>query len=91
MERTPEILGFAAIFGVTIAGMLHAPWWAACAGASLLLIASLRLHQNVYARLAQGGSLTHQSLLALTSLLNAITASAVAFGLGWVVAWSWGL
>jgi hypothetical protein len=89
MTRTRSALGFGVILGATFAGALHASGWFACATAAALVLLSLNNHNDHYGRFANSGNLSAQSALLFGSVLNAATASVVAYGLGRAIGWLW--
>lgn len=91
MTRMRSAVGFAAILAASIAGAFHASPWVICGAAAVLVLVSLYHHEPYYSRYAAGGSIAAQSLLLAGSVLNAATASAVAFALGRAIAWLWGI
>jgi hypothetical protein len=91
MARIRSALGFAAILGSCLAGAFGLSVWAIGAAAATLLLLSLGMHQEHYARYAGAGNVRAQTLLMLGSTLNAATAAAIAFVLGRAIGWLWGL
>lgn len=91
MARAHSALGFAAILAACLAGAFQQSLWFICAAAAVLVLLSLKQHQTHYGRYASQGSVSGQSMLLLGSSLNATTAAAVAFGLGRVIGWLWGI
>jgi hypothetical protein len=91
MTRLRSVCGFAAILASCLAGAFGISAWAICAGAAVLVLISLGHQQSHYARYANQGSVAAQPLLLVGSTLNAVTASAVAFGLGCAIGWMWGI
>jgi hypothetical protein len=91
MTRLRSGLGFAAIFAACLSGAFGLSPWSIAAAAAALVLISLSHHQPHYGRYAGQGNIAAQSMLLAGSTLNAATASALAFLLGRVVAWLWGL
>ena len=90
-ERAHAVLAFSTLLITCVAGMLHANWWAACAGACGMVLISLVERQyagNRYSLLHRGIS---DPVLVLSSLLNGSVAAAAAFGFGHVTGWMWGV
>lgn len=91
MTRLRSGLGFAAILAACLSGAFGFSMWTAVASAAALVLISLGHHQPHYGRYAGQGNVVAQSMLLAGSTLNAVTASALAFGLGHFAAWFWGI
>jgi hypothetical protein len=90
-DRLFGILAYLAILFTCIAGMLHTPWWAACAGASLLALLSIADPRGSHAYYARLGVPIPSAALFASTALNAGAAASTAYLLGRAIAWIWGL
>jgi hypothetical protein len=90
MGRSQAIAAYAILLSTCGSGVLHAPWWAAVAGACSLALASLI---TMRARVASVPELrtANEPTLVLSSLLNAAVFAAGAYVFGQVARWLWGL
>ena len=91
MTRVRSGLGFVVILGACFGGAFQLNPLITLAAAAALVLISLTQHQPHYARYGGQGNVAAQSMLLGGSVLNAATASAVAFGLGRAIAWLWGI
>jgi hypothetical protein len=90
-ERLLGALAYLAILFTCIAGMLHASWWAACAGGSLLALLSIADPRGSHAHYARLDALIPPAALFVSTAINAGIAASAAYVLGCVIAWVWGL
>jgi hypothetical protein len=90
MGRSQALSAYAILLATCVAGILHAPWWAACAGGSSLALVSL---VTMRSRLAAVPTLrtVNEPILVFSSLLNAAAFSVGAYLFGQVARWTWGL
>ena len=87
--RELRMLLYIATFAIGLAGMLHAPWWAAMAGGCALALLFLLQDRRVILR--GGDAANWEAAQTLSSLGVAVLASPLAFGAGRVTATLWGL
>jgi hypothetical protein len=85
--RLQSALAYIVLLATCTAGVLHAPWWAACAGACLLTLISL-LGQRAAMPELRGVS---EPILITSSILNAAGVAAGVFIFGHLARWFWGL
>lgn len=90
MGRSQTIATFAVLLATCVAGILHAPWWAACAGASSLALISL-LALRARAASVPELRMISEPVLVLSSLINATVAACGIFAFGHFARWVWGL
>jgi hypothetical protein len=83
------MLSFSAILFTTLGGFLGAPIWVAVAGASILLLVSLFLHEQIYTAYETRTNRVAQTLLLSGSLVNAAMTAGAAFGLGQLLRFIW--
>ena len=88
MGRSWSIAAYCTLLATCIAGIFHAPWWAACAGACSLALLSL-----VTQRVGNVPQLKMVSdpVLVFATFLNAAAAAAGAYVFGHLARWFWGL
>lgn len=91
MTRLRSAFGFVAILAASLGGAFQVSAWIIAAAAAALVVISLGLHQPHYGRYASQGNVAAQSMLLAGSTLNAVTASAIAFGFGRAIGWLWGI
>ena len=90
-ERVHRPIVFLALSASCVGGIAHASVWIAVAASCMLTATSLFERQysaNRYATFHRGIS---DPVLVLSSVLNAATFSAAAFGFGLWTRWVWGL
>lgn len=87
-ERTLSALAYVVLLATCVAGVLHAPWWAACAGTCALALVSL-LGQRT-AVVPQLRAVT-EPVLVIANILNAAAIASGAFIFGHLARWFWGL
>lgn len=82
MGRSSELLAFATIFVVCLAGALTATWWVAIAGACVLMLVSLhnRWGRRGYAAAYARAVPDYVQLLASTINAGGVCAAAYVFG-----------
>ena len=85
---TQGIVAFSAIFLTCVAGALHMSWWAALAGACVLVLVSICSHSAAHRAL--GFREIAPAILYSTSALNALTIASAALVAGRVIGWVWG-
>jgi hypothetical protein len=90
-ERLCGGLAYAVILLTCFAGMLHASWWSACAGASLLALLSIADPHGSHAYFARSIGRIGPAALFASTTLNAAAAAATAYLLGRAIAWFWSL
>ena len=90
-DRLLGALAYSAILLTCVAGLLHASWWAVCAGAALLGLLSLADPQGSHAYFARVGARIAPSALFASTALNAVAAASAAYLLGRLIALLWGL
>ena len=88
MARSQSATAFVVLLSTSIAGALHAPWYAGLAGACLLVLISL--YSQRAASLPQWRGVS-DPMLVLSSILNAAAAAAAVFIFGHLARWIWGL
>ncbi len=88
MERTHIALAFVVLLATCLAGVFHAPWWAACAGACSLALISLLTLRTAYEPQLR---VVTEPILIFSSVLNAAATASGAFIFGYVARWMWGL
>jgi hypothetical protein len=87
-ERTRSALAYVVLLSTCLAGVFHAPWWAACAGAcSLALILLIPPRAAPAPQMRTIG----EPVLIFSSVLNASAVASGAFIFGHVARWLWGL
>ena len=79
---------FLVLLATSCAGVLHAPWWAAVAGACSLVLISFA-NQRVMSYPQWRG--VSEPVLIFSSVLNASAAASAVFLFGYVARWAWGL
>jgi hypothetical protein len=86
--RLKSAVAYLILLSTCAAGIFHAPWWAACAGAcSLALILLITPGTAPVAQMRTIG----EPLYIFSSVLNASAVAAAAFIFGHVARWFWGL
>ena len=90
-DRPSNTFAFTTILATTMAGALHAPWWAAMTGACILVLVSLNKAWTVAGATSRKTRSVPDSIQFAASALNggAIAAASFAFGQG--TTWAWGL
>lgn len=83
------MLLYAIVFAIGLAGMLHAPWWAAVAGSCALALCMISEDRSDSA--AVGDAATWQTAQTLSSVTISTIATLVAFASGRFTAAIWGL
>ena len=78
------MLPFLIILATCVAGVLHAPWWAALAGACGLMLYSLTAHRHMHAGIPE-------PIVIASSAINGVWAAGGAFVFGIAARWFWGL
>jgi hypothetical protein len=87
--RAQGVLAFVTILTTCIAGILHLSWWAALAGACILVLISMSNH--AVAHRALSGSANSSSILIFSSVLSASLTSASALAAGRAIGSIWGV
>ena len=90
MGRSSELLAFATIFVVCLAGALKATWWMAVVGACVLMLVSLHNRWNRRGYAAAYARAVPDSVQVLASTINAGGVCAAAYVFGVAAAWAWG-
>lgn len=88
VERARSGLAFVALLSTCIAGALHAPWWAACAGACSVALILLLKPQAAYGSTLR---VVSEPVLIFASVLNASAIASAVFMFGHFARWFWGL
>jgi hypothetical protein len=88
MGRAHGAVAYVILLATCVAGVFHAPWWAACAGASALAL--LSLFGQRAATVPQLRTVS-EPVLVIASVLNAAAVASGAFIFGHVARWFWGL
>lgn len=91
IKRAQSALAYVTLLATCVAGIFHAPWWAACAGACLLALISLIGPRAASISQMQGSGAISEPVLILSSVLNASAVASAAFVFGHVARWCWGL
>jgi len=91
IKRAQGPLAYMTLLATCVAGILHAPWWAACAGACSLALISLIGQRAVSMPQMQGIGAIREPVLILSSVLNASAVASAAFVFGHIARWFWGL
>lgn len=86
--RLQSALAFAILLATSVAGVFHAPWWAACAGACSLVLVSLGSQRTATVPQLRGIS---EPVLIIASILNAAAVASAALIFGHLARWVWGL
>jgi hypothetical protein len=84
-EHSRDTFAFVVIFAVCLAGAFKQPWWAAAAGACILVILSLTQRWR-FATIEVPDS----TQLAASSF-NGVAIAGAAFGSGHGLGWMWGI
>lgn len=90
-ERAEGLVAYTILLMIALAGMMHAQWWAICAGSCMLILISLvrrQLAGNRFAAFERGVS---DPVLILSSVINGSAAAGTAFAFGHFTGWVWGL
>ncbi len=74
----------------SIAGTLRLEWWAACAGASALIMISILNKQRALNGLVLARRKFSDPVLAFSSIVNGATIATAAFLFGQFNGWMWG-
>lgn len=85
--RAQLAVAYGILLATCIAGVFHAPWWAAVAGACSLALMSLMVRT---ASVPQMRTIS-EPVIVLASVLNAFAAASGVFIFGHVARWLWGL
>jgi len=88
LRRRQAIAAYAVLLATCLAGVFHAPWWAACAGACTLTL--MQLFEQRPGTVPQLRAVS-ETVQILASVLNAAAAASGAFVLGYIARWMWGL
>jgi hypothetical protein len=86
--RLQSAVAFVVLLATSVAGVFHAPWWAACAGACSLVLISLWGQRAATMHQLRGIS---EPVLFIANVLNAAAVASAAFIFGHVARWIWGL
>lgn len=79
------MLAYLAIFGSAVAGFADAEPWAIAVAAMVLASISFVQHSDLYDRGRAMGLVELLDLALLRSIANAVIASGVAYGFGWLL------
>jgi hypothetical protein len=90
MGRSQALAAYIILLATCVAGILHAPWWAAVTGGCSLALASLITMRSRIAAVPELRAISEPTLVA-SSLVNAATFSAGAYIFGFIARWLWGL
>ena len=88
MGRSQVGVAFTILLATCLAGVFHAPWYSAAAGACSLALLSL-LNQRAASGPRLGG--VSEPVLIFSSVLNAAAVASGVFAFGHVARWAWGL
>lgn len=86
-----ELLEYLIILSITVAGMMHAQWWAAVAGACILTLVSIMDRRERSASPARVEGFAEGPFANIVTLANSSVAATAAFLLGRATAWLWGI
>jgi len=85
------LLTYLIILSITMAGMMHAPWWSAIAGAGILVL--LPFVEQTGSSMSPNGvdRLGDEPIAGMADLFSGSMAAIIAFLLGRATGWLWGI
>jgi len=91
LKRQFDFFTYLVILAITMAGLMHAPWWSAAAGACILALLPF-VEQTGLSLSPRGvGRSSDEPIASLVALMTGCAAASAAFALGRATAWLWGL
>lgn len=85
------MLTYLIILSITVAGMMHAPWWSAIAGACILMLLPIVERSAPSMSPTGANGVRDEPIAGMTDLINGSVAATAAFLLGRATGWLWGI